>query len=198
MNRSYRIALVCGALPLVTGISIFLLWLLTRWQWLMIAGFITVIGGIALFLTGVVMLANYCWIAFRTPGLSKRRVWWLSAGSTVLLFSNFVAAGGIIRIVIGLETRYVVSVRNDSSQPLMNVMLTGGGCDIRFGTVPSGGFEVCSAWIPNEGKLEFRATGPSGEQTQILNRHAADEVPGNFVVTISASGKVSGVNENAD
>ena len=29
-----RSAFVCGLIPLITGTSIFLLWLLTRWDWL--------------------------------------------------------------------------------------------------------------------------------------------------------------------
>ncbi len=38
MIRAYRIALICGAVPLLLGVSIFTLWLITRWHWLPWAG----------------------------------------------------------------------------------------------------------------------------------------------------------------
>ena len=41
MNRAYWVALICGAIPLVAGVSIFLLWLMTRWDGLMAAGIYT-------------------------------------------------------------------------------------------------------------------------------------------------------------
>jgi hypothetical protein len=105
MNRSYRAAILCGAVPLLTGISIFLLWLATRWEWLMVAGLLTLYGGVFFFVTGVMALANYCWIALRMPELPKRRVWRLTLACTLLLFSNFAVAGGIIKIVVSLAGR---------------------------------------------------------------------------------------------
>ncbi|SIO67317.1 hypothetical protein SAMN05444166_8332 [Singulisphaera sp. GP187] len=41
MSPYYKISLICGATPLFVGIAIFLLWLITRWDWLMAAGLLT-------------------------------------------------------------------------------------------------------------------------------------------------------------
>jgi hypothetical protein len=46
MKLFYGVALVCGAVPLIAGILIFLLWLITHWNWLMMAGIITLYGGL--------------------------------------------------------------------------------------------------------------------------------------------------------
>ena len=73
MNRVYRVALICGAAPLLIGVSIFILWLITRWDWLMMAGIFTLYGGVAIFVVGVLALARFCWLAFRTPGFPRRR-----------------------------------------------------------------------------------------------------------------------------
>ena len=32
MTLAYRIVLICWALPLIAGVAIFVLWLLTRWE----------------------------------------------------------------------------------------------------------------------------------------------------------------------
>ena len=70
MNRAYRIALICGVVPLTVGIFIFILWLVTRWDWLETAGLITIVGGCASFPVGMMALGYYCWIeGYVTNGL---------------------------------------------------------------------------------------------------------------------------------
>ena len=60
MNRAYRVALICGAIPFLVGVSIFMLWLIMRWGGLMMAGIYTLYGGVAIFLVGVLALARFC------------------------------------------------------------------------------------------------------------------------------------------
>src|SRR5437773_2930664 len=110
MNRAYRVAVICGALPLVVGVSIFLLWLITGWDWLMMAGIFTLYGGVAIFVIGAVALARFCWLACRTPEQPRRRLWPSTLGCATLLLSNFAVAGGFTATVIVIETRYTVIV----------------------------------------------------------------------------------------
>jgi len=49
MERTYRIALICGAAPLLAGVLIFLFWLAFRWEWLAVAGLLTIFSGIFAF-----------------------------------------------------------------------------------------------------------------------------------------------------
>jgi hypothetical protein len=37
-NRSHKIAVLCGAIPLSLGTGIFLTWIVFRWSWLALAG----------------------------------------------------------------------------------------------------------------------------------------------------------------
>lgn len=59
--RWYWAAVVCGVAPLVVGTSIFLLWLVFEWEWLMGAGMLTIVGGTALVLAGGIFLASHVW-----------------------------------------------------------------------------------------------------------------------------------------
>ncbi len=100
MNRAYRNALLCGACPLVVGVTIFLLWLVTGWDWLMLAGLCTIFVGVLAFLTGAFSLAIYFYFGWQTPGFPRRKLWLSTLGCAGLLLSNFVVAGAIIAYVL--------------------------------------------------------------------------------------------------
>ncbi|MFI5403179.1 MAG: hypothetical protein ACHQ1G_09595 [Planctomycetota bacterium] len=98
MKGAYRLALLCGALPLVVGVSVFLLWLVTRADGLMLLGFFVLCGGLAFFAVGVLALGRFCWLAFREPQLPAR-FWAATIACALLLLSNFPVAGAIIYAV---------------------------------------------------------------------------------------------------
>jgi hypothetical protein len=100
VNRAYRLALFCGACPLVVGVSIFLLWLVTRWEWLPQAGILTILGGCVLFLIGSFALLRAHWFAAHDPVVPKSKLWRATLLGAGLLLSNFLVAGGIIFIVV--------------------------------------------------------------------------------------------------
>jgi hypothetical protein len=83
MNRAYRVALICGAIPLLVGISMLMLWLITRWDGLMMAGIYSPYCGVTIFLVGVLALARFCWLAVRTPNI-QRQIYKISAILTFL------------------------------------------------------------------------------------------------------------------
>jgi len=197
MNRAYRVALICGALPLLVGVSIFLLWLITRWDWLMMAGIFTLYGGVAVFFIGSIALARFCWLAFRMPELPRRRLWLSTLGCGTLLLSNFAVAGGITASVIAIETHYTVIVHNTSQQPLSGVRVFGGGCEADFGTIPSGGVVRRSFWIQHDGELEFRAVSGATTYSKIIDGYVTNSMGDHTTVTINPDGTISVFNKNA-
>lgn len=197
MNRAYRIALICGALPLLVGVSLFLLWLIARWDWLMIAGIFTLYGGVAIFFIGAIALARFCWLAFRSPELPRRRLWLSTLGCAALLLSNFAVAGGITASVIAIETRYTVIVHNTSQQPLSGVRVFGGGCEADFGTIPPGGVVRRSFWIQHDGELEFRAVSGATTHSKTIDGYVTNNMGGHTTVTINPDGTISVSNKNA-
>lgn len=191
MNRALRIAIACGILPLSFGVWIFLAWLVTRWDGLMAAGLFTLYVGVGLFLIGAVAVGVFCWRGARSTHMSRRRLWLTSVACAVLLLSNFVVAGWIIATVIDIKTAYIVTIENETAEPLRDVRVSGGGCDVDFGVIPSGGRVQRTFWIQREGELEFRAVGGTTVYGEVIDGYVTNSMAGETSVTVKLDGTVA-------
>ncbi len=191
MIRALRVALLCGALPLLVGVSIFVLWLLTRWDGLVMAGFITLYAGVVVFVVGAGALGRFCWLGFRGTEWPRRRLWLATLGGAALLLSNFAAAGGVIAAVVAVETRYTLTVRNSAAQPLTGVRVSGGGCDVDLGEIPPGAVVRRSLWIKQNGVLEFRAMSGVQVHTQTISDYVTDGMGGRATVTFQPDATIA-------
>lgn len=198
MDRTFRIALLCGLLPLLVGVSLFVLWLITRWDWLMVGGFLTLYGGLASFLIGAIALTRYCWAACRSANPPRRK--WIPAAlaCAALLLSNFPTAGGIIAGVIAIKTCYSVIVHNASQHALRDVRVCGGGCDADLGTIPPGGLARRSFWIQRDGELEFLAVSGSTTRHMIIDGYVTNGMGGRAEVVVEQNGSISVSNGSAE
>ncbi|WP_221065586.1 hypothetical protein [Methylomagnum ishizawai] len=95
MRIAYRIALLCGGIPLLIGCAIFSLWLATNWNGLIFAGVLMICGGWTLFLEGLIVLGWFYRVGSRLPNYPRRRLRLSTLGATTLLLSNFPAAWAI-------------------------------------------------------------------------------------------------------
>jgi len=191
MNRAYWVALLCGVIPLVVGASIFMLWLITRWDGLMTAGIYTLYGGVAVFSVGILALARYYWLAVRTPSIPRRQLWRSTLACVGLLALNFPVAGGIIAAVITIETRYTVVVYNASPRPLESVRIFGGGSDESLGSIPLGGTARQSFWIQHDGELKFHALSGTTTHTKTINGYVTNGMGGHTTVTVHSDDTIS-------
>jgi hypothetical protein len=165
VKSAYRIALICGAVPLLLGSLLFLLWIATTWDGLMTAGIFTIYGGLGLFFIGLVALTRYAWLALRAGELPRRKIAGSVATALLLLLANFPVAWGIVGAVVAIDTRYTIRVRNDSDQPLNHVRLFGGGATVAIFSIPAHSSTERSLWFQNEGELRFEATRESAQLT---------------------------------
>jgi hypothetical protein len=117
MNLWHRIALVCGLIPLIIGISVFCSWILTRWDWLMLAGFFTVVIGFLLFLGGLVSLLIASRRA-RQHGMPYKQKNLFIFG---LLLLNFPVALAMVFYVIHLMNISDVFIMNNFGKPLNQI-----------------------------------------------------------------------------
>ena len=147
MKAADGIAWACGLVPLVVGVSIFLAWLVTDADELILAGLITLVVGIVLFWVGMAALFS-----------SERSLFKLTRRpQAVVLLLNYVVAAGIVAAVGYLGSRYTIVVDNRSAEPLVEVRLS--GChEADLGSVPPGGTAKESFRVKREGALEFQAT----------------------------------------
>lgn len=191
MKMAYRTASICGALPLLVGVSTYFLWLATDWDWLMMAGMVTLGGGCVVVAVGARELVRFCRIGLHTTGLPRHRIWLPAVVCAVLLFSNFVVAGGIVAAAAFLGPLYTVIVHNETAQPLDSVRVVGGGRDVSFGSVEAGGSARRSFWIRQDGELEFRAWTGSTSDTLTIDGYVTQDMGGHKTVTVRSDGTVS-------
>jgi hypothetical protein len=190
MKRAYGIALFCGALPLIVGVSTWLYWLITRWSGCIVIGISTILGGVMLFVVGTIALACYGWLAFRSKALSRRRFWFSTLGCAGLLLVNFPVAYGVVVSVILIEARYKVTVHNASDQPLDGVWVVGAVPEVWFGTVPPGSIVQRSFLILNDGEIEIQAVSRAIKYSKTIDDcHPWSK--GDTTVTFESDGKIS-------
>ena len=191
MNGAYRVALFCAAFPLLVGISIFVLWLTTRWDWLMVAGWFTICGGLVFFFVGLASLGCYCGLALRKADESRRHIWLSSIACAGLLLSNIPIAAGITTAAVAILTRYTVVIHNDARQAMDDVRVFGGGCEAAFGTIPPGATAQRSFWIRQDGTLEFEAASGATTYAKTIDGYVTNGMGRRTEVTINPDGTIA-------
>lgn len=190
--------MLSGLLPLLIGVSLFVLWIVTRRDWLMVGGFVTLYGGLVSFFIGAIALARYCWAASRLVDPPRRR-WVPSAlACAALLLSNLPVAGGIVAAVIAISTCYSVVVHNASQQAISDVRVYGGGCEANLGTIPPGGLARRLFWIQRDGELAFRAVSSSTTHHMIIDGYVTNGMGGRTEVVVEPNGSITVSNASAE
>jgi len=191
MTLAYRIVLICWALPLIAGVAIFVLWLLTRWEGWVLAGVVNLYVGLAGVIIGGVALVVFCWLGQPTleplAGRTRRRA--IVGG--LLLVSNFPVAAAIIAAVVAIESLYTVVVHNASPAPLDQVRVSGGGVEVSFGSLAPGATARRSFWVQHEGSLTFEAISGASRYTALVDEYVTNSMGGHSTVTIEPDGRVT-------
>jgi hypothetical protein len=132
----------------------------------------------------------------RSEDVSARERRTLAWKCTALLLLNFPAAAGIIWSVIGVATHYTVVVVNASQEPLDDVRIVGGGCDVGFDSIPPGAAARRSFWIQREDTLRFRASRQRGQIEDVVDPYVTRSLGGHATVTVDRNGGVATAQEH--
>jgi hypothetical protein len=191
MRTSLKAALVLGATPLVIGLAIFALWVLTRAEWLMGTGIVTMYGGVAVIVGAAVCLASYVWRSWRSRSVARGRLAWQTIGVLVLLLANFVAAGAAVFGAVMIEARYTVSVSNQSNVPLESARVEGGGVNMDLGIIAPGATIKRSFWIEHDGELVLNGMHGSRKVEASIDGYVTNNIGGDKLVVVEADGTVN-------
>ena len=183
MNQWIRASIFCDAVPLATGIGVFLLWWILRWEIFMFAGILTVLVGIAVFVIGLDCLATYVWDVSRSKRMIDHRTLLKSLAADGLLAINLPVAVAIIVTVEAITIRCVVTVINTSQVKVDSFRVSGGGVDVYYGMIPAGATKRRGFNIQHEGELVY--TGKHG--TKPLEGMVDDYVANDFGETRRSS-----------
>ena len=186
----FKLAWLLGTAPLVVGISIFIAWLLWRDDASVSAGIITIFAGLGCVVVGIVCVAIHATFSWRSEPAGRGRLVWRVIALLGLYTINFVVAGSIVVQVVLIQTCYTVSIVNQSSLPLQDVQIVGGGMHVRVGDVPPGQTAAESFWIEHDGELTFQAMHASDKIVTTVEGYVTHNMGGNKAVTFTASNQV--------
>jgi hypothetical protein len=132
MRHFFLAAILCGALPLILGMTIYSLWRATGADWLMLAGLLNIGLGCLLLGAGSLCLALYARRA-RAAAIPAWRIRVFAAGALLLL--NFPAAAMLVVQAETVRTTFTVTVVNRSSLAHEALTVTGPADHFELGTV---------------------------------------------------------------
>ena len=191
MKASLKVALFLGVAPLVTGMVIFAAWVLSRAEWLMAAGVITIYVGMCAVAVGAVCLAVYLWQSWRSKAIARRRLVCQAIAVLGLFLANFLAAGGAAFAAIVIDTRYTVSVTNQTNVPLESARIEGGGVDIPLGIIAPGATVKRSFRIEHDGKLVLKGAQGTKILEATIDGYVTNSLGGDKIVIIESNGTVN-------
>jgi hypothetical protein len=181
MNAHYRNALLCGAIPLVAGVTIFLGWVVTRHQaWPVAGAWMLLIGAIAVISGGASL-----WKFRRAHPSDEAKFMWALG----LLASNFVTAGGILYLYEDDQTTYFVNVVNESGRPVESLTISAPGVHQELGPIPPNVTARYQCRPDNEGTLHFTMT-QGGVITKGMIDYVTHPGGGRYTLTIKPDGTV--------
>jgi hypothetical protein len=189
MARWLKAAVLLGLTPLATGVSVYLMWLFVRWDWLVFAGVFTVCGGLLCVAAGLASLVVYWRLARRQGDVTnlRRRV----AAVGFLLFVNFPAVFAVGVGAVHVKTRYTVAVRNESPSAVDRLELSGGGVHLILETVPAGRSREVSFRFTQDGCLRYGLRHDGREHRGVVEGYVTGGLGGHSVLVIDGDGQVS-------
>lgn len=168
MKLAYRLALLCGLLPLSVGSLIFSLWLVLRSNTLMFAGIFTIYAGVLLSIVGLLALAVYLWRALRQADLPRRQIIRASLLGFGLILANYVLAAAFVLLADTLMSRYTLHLHNASGQPISAVRLIGQSCSHDFGSLPPDARVTHRCRLQHEGSLSLHWEAAGGAHEALV------------------------------
>ena len=147
-----RLAYIAAVVPMLCGISVFILWLTTGAHVFVTLGMLTILGGFVLFLAGVIFLSIYA-AQLRRAERSIGRIW----RPAILLALNFPLAIAFT-VLAAIMTDYTrITVVNDSDHTISHITIAGEAADSIDGVKPH---SRAGKWvkIQGEGEITFNAT----------------------------------------
>jgi len=185
---AFRLAILCGAVPIALGVLVFAAWLATRWPWLMMAGVGVLYLGLAAFVIGTIALTRYFFSARESGSVSRAETTRKSLTAGALLLANFPIAIAIMAAVVLVETTYAVTVVNASGGVLDEVRLFGGGRDVSLGSIAAGERSRADLRFRADGQLQIQVFRGTASETEIIDEYVSSGRGGSMTVVVEGDG----------
>lgn len=190
MSRLYKFILFCGLLPLCVGVGVFLLWLVTRQDLLVLAGLVTCVAGCVLVsIGGLCLIVDVCreWKLGRIP---RKRLLLRSLLAGGVLLVNFPAAAFVFDAAFHFDSRCEVSISNQGSAALTDVALKGGGVHEVIGEIPVGDTVVRRFWVGTDGALSMSAKQGQNKLAHTVEAYVTNGLGFRSLVIVEDNGRI--------
>jgi len=182
-----RIALLCGALPLVAGLSLLGLFCFFDSNDLMVFGVLTLFVGSGLFVAGMLCLIVYTWLGSRA-GVDYG---WKAMLVMALLIVNFPAAGSCIVAGVKIDdARYRVHVFNRLDVPVTSCRFIGPRVDEDLGAVEADAYEQTWFFVRGDGQIRFVGAVEGKHIERVVDDQARKWSGDELYVTITPEGVI--------
>ena len=185
-------ATFCGAVPFLSATAIYATWLVTRWQWLVVAGFILLYVGFVAAVLGIVMLFAHVWRK-RSCGATQLKPLRCIVVAAILLV-NFPAAVFYARSAVSIFTRYNVTVINASDIPVESFVVLAPGVNLEMGPIEPKGTVKNYHHPQGDGEMTYVLTQGGTEHQGMLEGYVTGNMNGDITVTVRGDGVVEVVN----
>lgn len=165
-------AFVCGALPMILGTAVFVIWAVTRWEWWERAWMWLIGFAIICLLVGSVAIVRHLAQSQSgsASGAGSRRC---AVFAGLLLFLNIPAGVLLMMLLVSVLTRYTVDVVNDSDATVESLVLTGPGVEsLEIGPVAPQQRASKPLRFSGDGKLAYSGLYKGSIHTGILEASA--------------------------
>jgi hypothetical protein len=169
---------------MTAGFAVLITGILTRLDGLALVGIWLIYIGFGFLAAGFISPVPAHRSARRDGSVTGRRIWSWTIGTSLVLLSNLPAAGACVWAAIEVATSYTVEIRNDSGRTVDAATVSGAGCRIDFGRIPSRSRSWKYFWVEQDGGLV--ATIRQGPDTRSIpvSGYVSSMVGGSCVVRI--------------
>lgn len=187
MNFYHKMSLACGLVPMLCGVLIFTGWLITRADWLVIAGLANISGGFLLFLCGLLFIGAFIRSEHKVGNGFPLNKSLIALG--ILLF-NFPLAAMALYAAEYLMGTSTLSIKNDSPYAITDVFLKERDLTYRFPNIPSNEEATQTFHFKYEGSVEFGLTLNGNEKHGILFGYVTGGMGANATMIIDKKGNI--------
>lgn len=143
---------ICWFLPLFFGVFIFLGWVITKYDYLMVAGIYNIYLGIILTIIGLMIgIIKLIINKVNNKKTENKKILVL----TILLLSNIPIAFGILYSAIIINTGYTTKIINQTDYLIDNCLIVGGGIEKNIGRIKPNEEKTKTVWFKKDGTLDF-------------------------------------------
>ena len=187
---TFRIALACGLLPLLVGTLIYAIFVGTENLLMMTFGLLNIYAGMALFVVGLVCTALY-FFGERSRGVGQPKLGVRTTLLLAVLLINFPVAGALAYSALDIATTYHVEVRNESDEPLTNLVLSAPSVELSSSALPPGGEFEADLRFGGDGALMLRYELAGEPREEVIEGYVTGGWGGDALVVRRADGTFS-------